>query len=230
MVSSDLVVSRRDTTLVKTKALVGQLRLDFEPGRRGWVHRALDLRIAESRRDRHLAADIVKRRHYLAPGWPCKPKRFILSYLADLGTGDVAGLAMIVLQPGQYRASKALNVQQYETLSLVRVWRADDLGPSVAPDFAPLMLRRIVRRLRQDWCTLKLQAKGLRAPPLLLVTHADPARGHDGALYSGAGATYCGVGTGGKREFAWALEATLQEPLRSFGRMVLAQERLQALE
>ena len=63
MTPSDVDVSRRDTTLTKAHALVGQLPLGIEPGRRGWVHRMMSLRIAESRRDRHAAAVLIRRRN-----------------------------------------------------------------------------------------------------------------------------------------------------------------------
>lgn len=215
-------VSRRDTTLVKSHVL-GQLPLGFEPGRRGWVHRALQIRVADSRRDRALAADIVRRRHY-AGRWPCRPRTLLLSYLAELGTGTAAGLAMVALLPGQYHVARALELEQYEVLQLVRLWRADDLTPSTAPDFTPEMIRRVVKRLRSDWCARKLRPGGLRAEPRLLLTYADPARGHDGAVYVGAGATYCGRGVGGKRLFAWALDEHLVEPLRALGRAVVERE------
>lgn len=40
------------------------------------------------------------------------------------------------------------------------------------------------------------------------------AGGHDGGLYRGAGASYCGPGTQGRLLFAWALDPALREPLR----------------
>lgn len=217
---TEVDVSRRDTTLVKSAALIGQLPLGIDPGRRGWVHRMMRLRIAESRRDRAAAADIIRRRHYAAR-WPCPPRTLLLSYLAELGTERTAGLATVALLPGQFHAARALGIAQYETLTLVRVWRADDLVPSLAPDFTSEMLRRVVRRVGADWCRLKLREGGLRAPPRLLVTYADPARGHDGAVYSSSGATFCGPGAGGKLLFAWALDPRLREDLRALGRATL---------
>jgi hypothetical protein len=224
MLTVDVDVSRRDTTRAKAYALVGQLPLGIEPGRRGWVHRMMSLRIAESRRDRHAAAHIIRRCHYLAR-WPCPARTLMLSYLADLGTPHVAGLATVALLPGQFHVARALAVKQYETLSLVRVWRADDLSPDLAPNFTATMLRRVIRRLRSDWCKLKLREGGLRAPPRLLITYADPTLGHDGALYASAGATFCGHGKRGKFLFAWALVEELGEPLHAFGRQVAERGR-----
>ena len=216
MLGPDAEVSRRDTAL-SWKAALDQLPLGCELGRRGWVHRAMTIRVANSRRDRHIAADIVKRQHYLGC-WPCKPRRLIVSYLADLGASECAGLVMVVLQPGQYHVARPLGLKQYEILSLCRLWRASDLGPAVAPDFTPEMVRRVAHRVRSDWCALKLRPGGLRAPPRLLVAYADPEVGHDGGVYLGSGATYCGPGEGGKHLFAWALDSDLLEPLREFGK------------
>lgn len=97
-------------------------------------------------------------------------------------------------------------------LQLVRCWRADDLGPSIAPDLMPETLRRIVKRGAADWVTLKCQ--NLAARPRLLISFADPAMGHDGNLYLGAGA----VPLGGKNKllFAWPLDDSLRQPLRQF--------------
>ncbi len=226
MFDTDVAVSRRDTTLIKSRAL-GQLPLGFEPGRRRWVHSALHLRVAESAHDRKLAADIVRRRHYAAR-WPCRPRTLILSYLADLGNGEAAAMVMIALLPGQYHVTRALGLRQFEVLTMVRSWRADDLGPGVAPDFMPEVVRRVVKRVRADWCARKLRPGGLRAEPRLLATYADPAFGHDGGLYSGARATYCGPSASGKLLFAWGLDDEVRGRLTELGAAVterLARER-----
>lgn len=228
-------LSRRDTTAEKVRYLA-QLPLDARPGSRGWVRQSLRIRVAESSRDRSLVAQIVRRRHYLCR-WPVRPKTLILSYVADLsgvepGPAGCAAMIMIALVPGQYHALKALGVASYEAPVLVRSWRADDLGPDLAPDFMPEVLRRVVRGergrgplrgLRDEWTARKCREGGLRAPPRLLVTYADPAVGHDGALYRAAGARYCGPGAGGKLLYSWALDEALVEPLRQLE--AAAQER-----
>lgn len=214
--------SRQDTTLDKVMYM-RQLPLGVELGRRGWVHRAMGLRVAESRADRALVADIVRNRHGLGR-WPAPPRTLILSYLASLRgiDGDAAGCVVVALLPGQYHCTKALGLQQYEVLTLARMWRADDLTPRVAPDFTPEVLRRIVRGersrgpllgVREEWIARKCRADGLRAAPRLLATYADPAQGHDGATYLAAGATACGAGTGGKLLFAWPLDAEIKQRL-----------------
>ena len=47
--------SRRDTTLAAVRYVL-QLPLVAQPGARGWVHRAMRLRVVESRPDRDVAA------------------------------------------------------------------------------------------------------------------------------------------------------------------------------
>lgn len=205
---------------------LAQLPLGARPGSRAWVHSALRLRVAESTKDRALVADVVKRRHYLGR-WPARPRTLILSYLADLagiapGPAGAAGLVMVALLPGQFHVVKALDLHPCSVLSFARSWRADDLGPKVAPDLMPEIVRRVVRgergrgpmrSLAEEWTARKCRAGGLRAAPRLLCTYADPGVGHDGALYRAAGAAGCGPGVGGKLLFAWALDPALREPL-----------------
>jgi hypothetical protein len=223
-------VSRRDTTRVKVSYL-RQLPLNARLGRRTWVHRALELRVADSRPDRALVADIVKRRHYLHT-WPARPRTLILSYLATLagvtpGDAGAAAAAVVALLPANYRVRHALALHPCEVLTLTRCWRADDLQPHLAPDLMPEVLRRVVRgrrhhpSLRDVWCARKLRPGGLRAAPRLLVTCADPTVGHDGALYTAAGAIYCGPGATGKLVFAWGLDAVTDSDLKAFGQAVL---------
>lgn len=221
-------VSRRDTTARKVGYL-GQLSLGAQPGRAAWTRAALALRVAESRPDRALVASIVRERHYLQRA-AVPPRTLVLSYLADLrgvGPGDAgaAAMAQVALLPGNFPVLAALGVAQYEALSLVRCWRADDLGPQVAPDLTPELLRRVVRGersrgplrgLREEWTARKCREGGLRAAPRLLLTYADPAQGHDGATYLSAGATPCGAGASGKLLFAWALDPDLRPQLRAW--------------
>jgi hypothetical protein len=94
------------------------------------------------------------------------------------------------------------------------MWRADDLGPEVAPDLTPYVLRQVVRRLAADWSDRK--CANLQAQPRILLTHADPGIGHDGATYIAAGATALGPTRGGKLLFAWPLDPALKLPLRAY--------------
>lgn len=221
--------SQRDTTARKV-AYLGQLALGAQPGSAGWVRRALRLRVAESRGDRALAAAIVRERHYLQRLVKRRGGALTLTYLADLdGKGaseaGAAGLVQVALLPGQYPVLPALGVAQYEALTLARLWRADDLGPKVAPGLTPELLRRVVRGerrrgpllgLREEWIARKCREEGLRAAPRLLLTYADPAVGHDGATYLAAGAVACGPSAAGKLLFAWALDGELAAPLRAW--------------
>ena len=229
---SDL--SRRETALQRT-AYLAQLPLEARPGSRAWVRQALRLRVAERTADRALVADVVRRRHYLGR-WPAPPRTLILSYLADLagveaGAAGAAGMVMIALLAGQYHALKALDVHPCSALTLVRSWRACDLGPDTAPDFMPQVLRRVVggcrrsglRPLAEEWQARKCREGGLYAVPRLLLTYADPALGHDGGLYRGAGARYLGPGAQGRLLFGWPLVSDLVEPLRQLE--AAAQER-----
>jgi hypothetical protein len=218
--------SQRDTTLRKSVCLA-QLPLGAQLGRRAWVHRELRVRVAEHERERRYAAGIVRRHHYLGR-WAVRPRTKILWYVADLATATGVGIAMVVLQPGQRTVARALELHQCEVLEIARVWRSDDLGPAVAPDLTPEMVRRIVRGergrgpllpIRDEWSARKLDDR-LRAVPRLLVAWADPAVGHDGALYTAAGASFCGLGKGGKLLFAWGLDKEAWERLRRYAAAV----------
>ena len=235
MLTPEREVSRRHTTLVVAPYL-GQLSLGTPVGTRPWVRHGLRLRVAESRADRALYATIVRERHYLGR-WPVPPKTLVLAYLADLagverGPAGCAAMVMVASLAGQYHPAIALGVAPVEVLQLVRSWRADDLEPTIAPDLMPAVLRRVVRGdrgrgalapLAEEWARRKLREGGMRARPRLLLTYADPSVGHDGALYLGAGATYCGTAGSGRLAFAWALDPSLKESLAALGRAV--QER-----
>ncbi len=215
-------VSREDTTHRKVIYLA-QLQLGAQPGSRAWVRQSLRLRVAETTRDRAAVAQIVRHSHYLAR-WPVKPRTLILSYLADLGQGSdsPAAVAMVACLAAQIHAAKALDVHPCSVLTLCRNWRADDLGPETAPDLMPQVLRRLVKgckrsgllSLAQEWTARKCRPDGLYAVPRLLISYADPGVGHDGGLYRGAGASFCGPGSGGRLLFAWALDPALEGPLR----------------
>lgn len=204
-------VSREDTTHVKVSHLT-QLPLGARPGSRSWVHRTLELRVAESIKDRHEVADIVRHRHYLAR-WFAPPRTLTLSYLGSLGGEGAACAVVVALLPSKWGGLlAALDLHPCSVLSLARSWRADDCGPDVAPDLMPETLRRVVRRLAADWEERKCSR--LQARPRLLATWADPAIRHDGGLYLGAGAVPMGGVT--KKLFCWALDPALKLPLHQY--------------
>lgn len=184
-------------------------------------------------RDVETYSRIVRSYHYLGR-WPVRKGSKILAYLVDLegiqpGPAGAAGMVMIALQPSQCAIARSLNIHPCERLELVRCWRADDLDSSMAPWFSPSMLSRVIRGhqasnlqpLADVWNARKL-TNGLTAPARLLVTHADPAVGHDGGLYRAAGAVFCGTGEQGKLRFAWALDPVLRQPLLQAGSILSA--------
>lgn len=204
-------VSREDTTWVKVQHL-SQPPLGARPGSRSWVHKSLQLRIAESAKDRHEVADIVRHRHYLAR-WFAPPRTLTLSYLGSLGGEGAACAVVVALLPANMGGlCEALDLHPCSILTLARSWRADDLTPDLTPDLMPLALRKVVRRLAADWEQHKCQR--LQAKPRVLATWADPGVGHDGGLYRGAGAV--ALGGRDKQLWAWALDGTLREPLKQY--------------
>lgn len=214
--------SRRDTTLRKT-AYLQQLPLGAMPGTQAWTRHALQLRIAETASDRATAADIIRRRHYLGR-WPVPPRTLMLTYLGALrGCEGTCALITVAMLPGQYLAAQALGLHQCQVVQLVRMWRSDDLTPDIAPNLTPEVLRRVIRGERSrgplrdlatEWTARK--GKNLQARPRLLVTHADPAVGHDGATYLAAGAVALGQAAGGKLRFAWGLDPAARAELQQF--------------
>lgn len=208
-------VSRRDTTWERACHLRA-LPLFERAGTRGWTHRALTLRIAETRRDVREVSQIVLERHYLRRrGVP--PRTLVISYLASVGGEGAAALVQVAMLPANLKPLlAALGLHPAETLTLTRLWRSDDLTPDIAPDLTPEVVRRVVRRLAADWVERK--CANLKTRPKLLVSWADPSVGHDGNTYVSAGATSLGLGRAGKLLFAWALDGSLREPLRAYAR------------
>lgn len=90
-------VSRRRTTHEQAAPL-SQLPLGADLGKRGWTHRALSIRVAESRKDRAEVATIIRTRHYLR-AWPCRPKTLLLSYIGSLGGIGAAAMVMVGMMP-----------------------------------------------------------------------------------------------------------------------------------
>lgn len=211
--------SRRNTTHAQATHLT-QLPLGFETGKRGWVHRNLTIRVADSKKDRAEVASIIRERHYLRRR-ATPPRVLVLSYLASLGGDGAAAMVQVALLPANYKPLlNTLDLHPCSVLSLTRLWRADDLDPSVAPDLTPFALRQVVKRLAGDWTNLK--CTNLQARPRVLLTHADPAVGHDGATYLSAGAVALGPTRGGKLLFTWALDPSLRAPLRCYAARVRA--------
>lgn len=209
--TSDL--SRRPTTHEQA-AHLAQLPLGANLGSRSWVHRNLTLRVAESRADTALVSEIILQRHYLRRR-ATPPRVLVLSYLGSLGGTEAAAMVQVALLPANHKPLlQALDLHPCSVLSLTRLWRADDLGPEVAPDLTPYVLRQVVRRVAADWTERK--CTNLAARPRMLLTGADPGVGHDGATYLSAGAVALGPGKSGRLAFAWPLDQTMRAPLRAY--------------
>ncbi len=82
---------------------------------------------------------------------------------------------------------------------------ADDLRYPHVVDLGPEILREVVRRMRQgdDWA--EVVAGRVQWRPRWLLSFSDPAVGHDGGLYRGAGARCLGETAGGKGVWGWEL-------------------------
>jgi hypothetical protein len=141
--------SRRQTTLEQLAYLPATLPLFAPIGSRRWTRHGLQLRVAESQADRSTYSRIVRTLHYLGR-WPVPPRTKTLAFLSDLAgvkhqPGTAASMVMVALLPAHFPVRQALDVHPCSILSLVRMWRADDLGPAVAPDLAAATLRRVMR-------------------------------------------------------------------------------------
>lgn len=188
---------------------------------RSWVRNTIreHLRVAESREDRHRVMDVWKRHHYLADGRsPFKPKTTHISYILDMPgwvMSDPPGIpsacaSLIYCKPGGIRPllGRLGCTTTMQVMELVRNFVADDVRE--IPDFSPRVLREIVRRMRQgdDWernnARLENSCRS-DCRPRWLITYADPAVGHDGGLYRGAGAEEIGESASGKLLFGWPL-------------------------
>lgn len=218
--------SRQDTTWAKS-AHLAQLMLDFEPGSREWVKRALRLRVATKAPDVRLINQIWLERHYLQRR-PTGPRQKVLHYLGDLGWTGAAVAVTVALVPTNSLVARclraALDVHPCSILELVRSYRADDLTPEVAPYLMPFTLARIVKGgngvkgLAAEWNARQLTG-GLEARARVLLTYADPSLGHDGGLYKAAGGLFMGRTVNGKLGFAWALELELKEPMKAYAEL-----------
>lgn len=246
--------SMQDTTHRKFRYLANaqlDIGVEIRPGSRSWVHRAMQVRLATHPDERSLAWKIIKTRHYLRRN-PVPPKTKFVSYLTTFSgirssETQAAGVAIVALLANNFHALPFLNaglseddpawIHPCSVLSLVRMWRADDLTPTIAPDFTPEMLRRIVRGekhipacaavrgdscdcsalgpIRDVWTAYKVNG-GLSAEPKILFTYADPSVGHDGNTYISAGASFCGVAKNGKLLFAWALTEHVKSNLKAY--------------
>lgn len=186
------------------------------PDNRTWVRAAIrdHLRVAQSREERHRVAYVWKHIHYLARGrYPFRETTIINYYLDLPGWRHTPHEANIPAACASLRYC-VLGVPWREmgcehpmdVMELARNFVADDVRE--IRDFSPAILREIVRRMQRmddwNWNNARLQ-NPVRTPPRWLVTYSDPAVGHDGGLYRGAGAQFICESVGGKHLWGWRL-------------------------
>jgi hypothetical protein len=96
-----------------------------------------------------------------------------------------------------------------QALEIARNFVADDIR--LIRDMSPTILREVVRRIKEgsDWASV-VKGRVLWEPQWLL-SFSDPAVGHDGGLYLGAGADYLGTLPSGKEVWGWPLTEEAQK-------------------
>jgi len=190
------------------------------PHSRSWVRRAVrtGLRVARTAAEKRRVMDVWRHVHYLGRGggnvFP--PRTIRLSYYLDLPCLRVqpepwipaAAVTIRYALPGGIPSWLGLE-SPLQALEIARSFVADDLRWPAIRDLSPAVLREVVRRTREglDWREV-VRGRVLWEPRWLL-TFADPAVGHDGGVYVGAGARYLGESAGGKLIFGWPLMRTL---------------------
>lgn len=210
--------ARHSTSLVPTSYLGPVGRLMGNPQSRGWVHQTVRqwLRVARTPAEIRRVMDVWRQVHYLGrpdrgPHWdPIGRKQLRLHYYLDLPA--------LRPEPTVWYPAAALTVRfalrngipdslglssSLQALEIARNFAADDIRS--IRDLSPEILREVVRRLRAgtDWQEM-INGRVLWQPQWLL-SFSDPAVGHDGGLYQGAGAVYLGTRAQGKQVWGWPL-------------------------
>lgn len=254
--------SREDTTRIKFRFLSDvqvELGSSIDIGSATWLRKSLTVKVAETPKEKSSASHVVRKLHYLCR-WPVPPQTKFVQYVASIkgmnrADGHPAGVVMVALLAGNFHAMPALNagldesdpawIHPCSALTIVRMWRADDLDPKLAPDFTPEMLRRVIKgdkhgaRCKVSPCNCVRSLKGIReewlerkvhgslvAEPKIVFTYADvDGVGHDGNTYVSSGATFCGPAKCGKWLFAWGLTPDVKANLKRYGAAV--RERLE---
>lgn len=217
--------ARHSTSLVATAYLSQTGRLMFNPQSRGQVHQVVRqwLRVARTAEERARVMRVWREVHYLGRGQadPIGVRQIRLSYYLDLPALRPAPISWYPAAAVTIRfclpngVPRELGLESpLQALEIARNYLADDLRYPAVPDLAPEILREVVRRTREgtDWADL-VNGRVKRRPRWLL-TFSDPAQGHDGGLYQGAGAVYLGRRAQGKEVWGWALspEARMEVP------------------
>lgn len=220
--------ARHSTTSAATAYLGESGRLMGNPQSRGWVHSTIRqwLRVARKPDEISRVMRVWREIHYLAK--PAKGKHhdpigresIRIHYYLDMPALRVppsswypaAAITIRYCLPGG--VPKELGLESpMQALEIARSFVADDIR--TIRDFSPEVLREVVRRIRTgaDWQSV-VKGRVLWKPQWLL-TFSDPAVGHDGGLYRGAGAQYLGARPGGKEVWGWPLTSSKQGEIPS---------------
>lgn len=211
--------SRVSTSLMATPYLGACGRWMFSASR-SEVHRQIrqGLRVADSDAERRRVTECWRRIHYLGdpdraartPHWDPIGQRVIrLAYYLDLPALRPHPVpwwpaAAVTVRYSLVGAARKVGLASpLEALEIARVFVADDTR--VLPDFTPELVREVVRRTRAQADWQATVAGRVKWQPKWLLSMSDPAQGHDGGLYRGAGAAYLGRLRQGKDLWGWRL-------------------------
>jgi len=220
--------ARHSTSQMPTAYLCGMGRLAFDPKNRSEMRRVVRqwLRVARTPAEKRRVMDVWRYIHYLGKGGGAvfPPRTIRLSYYLDLPAlrpvphpwYPAACVTIRFALPGGIPPELGLD-SPMEALEIARNFLADDLRWPAVPDLAPEILREVVRRMRvgTDWA--EVVAGRVLWKPRWLLSFSDPAVGHDGGLYRGAGALYLGTTVGGKEVWGWPLSQDAVKEMNLLG-------------
>lgn len=210
--------ARHSTTRAQALYLGGAGLIAGNPRSRSWVRRTVRdwLRVARTPAEIRRVMRVWREVHYLGAGQadPIGARQIRLHYYLDLPCLrtapepwiPAAAVTIRYALPGGVPLDMLGLESPLQALEIARSFVADDLRWPHVADLSPAVLREVVRRLREgrDW---QETVRGrVLWQPVWLLTWADPAVGHDGGVYRGAGASYLGESAGGKLLFGWPLK------------------------
>lgn len=207
--------SARVSTTSSTALYLGHTGVILgNPRSRSWVRKIVrsELRVARTAAEKRRVMRVWREIHYLGRGQadPIGIRQIRLSYYLDLPCLRPQPEPWIPAACVTIRYALPAGIPDWlgldsplQALEIARSFVADDLRWPHIADFSPAVLREVVRRIRQgdDWREA-VRGRVLWEPRWLL-SYADPAVGHDGGVYRGAGARFLGETSGGKLLFGW---------------------------
>lgn len=215
--------ARVSTTRVPVSYLGGAGFLLGNPRSRGWVRGMVrqELRVAKTPVEKRRVMDVWRHVHYLGrgKGGVFPPKTIRIHYYLDLPalrplphtwvpaaavtiryallTGGGSGWRDRLVDLGMESPMQALEI--------ARSFVADDLRYPAINDLSPSILREVVRRMRTGTEWQEIVAGRVQWRPVWLLSYSDPAVGHDGGVYRGAGAEFLGETSAKKQLWGWRL-------------------------